>query len=113
MYKKAQKYLLWNLQDALEILNGQKESFKEKSGEPMTFTKFYQFIKKKKEFISQRDILDTSYLCEICDNASLRAKAIRKEKKAIQQPHVISSKNTCAIPAMQIALVIDVENALR
>ena len=81
MYKKAQKYLLWNLQDALEILNGQKESFKEKFGEPMTFTKFYQFIKKKKEFISQRDILDTSCLCEIYDNASLGAKAIRKEKE--------------------------------
>ena len=42
------RYLLRNLRDALEILNGQKDSFKEKFGEPLTFTKFYQFIKKKK-----------------------------------------------------------------
>ena len=31
------RYLLSNLRDALEILNGQKESFKERFGEPLTF----------------------------------------------------------------------------
>ena len=36
-----------------------------------------------------------------------------KKKKAIQQHHMISSKNTRTIPAMQIASVTDVENALR
>ena len=36
-----------------------------------------------------------------------------KKKKAIQQHHMISSKNTRVIPAMQIALVTDVENALQ
>ena len=46
-------YLLLNLRDALEIFDGQKESFKEKFGEPLSFTKFYQFIKKKKQFIFQ------------------------------------------------------------
>ena len=40
------------------------------------------------------------------------AKEIRKEKKAIQHHHMISLKNTRAIPATQIALVTDVENAL-
>ena len=39
-------------------------------------------------------------------------KAIQKEKKAIQQHHMISSRNTRTIPAMQIALVTDVESAL-
>ena len=75
------RYLLWNLRDALEILNDQKVSFKEKFGETLTFRKFYQFIKKKKQFIFQRDIPDTSCLCEICENATLMAKAIPKEKK--------------------------------
>ena len=67
------RYLLWNLRDALEILNGQKGIFKEKFGEPLTFLNFYQFIKKKKQFIFQRDIPDTSCLCEICENATLMA----------------------------------------
>ena len=43
---------------------------------------------------------------------TLMAKEIRKEKKAIQHHHMISLKNTRAIPATQIALVTDVENAL-
>ena len=36
-----------------------------------------------------------------------------KKQKTIQQYHMISSKNTRAIPVMQIELVTDVENALR
>ena len=40
-YYVQKRYLLWNLRDALEILNIQKESFKDKFGEPLTFTKFY------------------------------------------------------------------------
>ena len=90
------RYLLWNLRDASEILNGQKESFKEKFGEPLTFTKFYQFIKKKKQFIFQQDILDTLCLCEICENATLVAKAIRKEKKGHPAtPHDLCDKYSC------------------
>ena len=85
-------YLLWNLRDDFEILNGLKESFKETFGEPLTFTKFYQFIKKKKQFIFQWNIPDTYCLCKIYENATLMAKAIRIEKKAIQQHYVISSK---------------------
>ena len=107
------RYLLWNLRDALEILNGQEESFKVKFGEPLTFTKFYQFIKKKKQFIFQRDIPYTSCLCEICENTTLMAKAIGKEKKAIQQHHMILPKNTPAIPAIQIVLVTNIENSFR
>ena len=105
------RYLLWNLRDALEILNDLKESFKEKFGEPLTFTKFYQFIKKKKQFIFQRDIPDTSCLCKICKNATLMAKAIQKEK-GHPTTHMMSSKNTRAIPPIQIALVTGMENAL-
>ena len=69
------RYLLWNLRNALVIFYGQKESFKENFVEP---------LKKKKQFIFQRGISDTSCLCEICENATLMAKAIRKENKAIQ-----------------------------
>ena len=59
------------LEFTLEISNGQKESFKEKFGKPLIFTKFCQFIKKKKQTNFQRDILDTCCLCEICKNATL------------------------------------------
>lgn len=35
------RYLIWNLRDALQVLNGQKEvSFKKKFGELLTFKKF-------------------------------------------------------------------------
>ena len=96
-----------------EKFKGQKENFKEKINESLTFTKSYQFIKKKNQFIFQRNIPDTSCSWETCENAMLMEIAIRKEKKAIQQHHMISSKNTRAIPAMQTALVTDAENALQ
>ena len=41
----------------MKILNGQKERFKEKFGEPLTFTKFHQFIQKKKHFFSHGTFL--------------------------------------------------------
>ena len=90
------RYLLWNLWDALEILNGQKESFKDKFGEPLTFAKFYRFIKKKKPFLFQRSIPDTFCLCEICENAPSMAKAIRKEiKDHSTTPHDLAEKYLC------------------
>ena len=65
----------------MEILNGQ-ESFKEKFGEPLTFTKFYLSIHQKEKVIYfSTDIPDTFCLCEIRQNATLMAKAVRKEKK--------------------------------
>ena len=70
-------------------------------------------MKKKKQFVFQRDIPDTSCLHEICENATLMAKAIRKEKKAIQQHHMISPKNNRAVLAIKTALVTDVDNAFR
>ena len=70
--------------------------FNEKFGEPSTFTKFYQFVKKKKQFIFQRDITDTSCFCKICDNATLMAKAIQKEKKGHPTaPHDLVEKYSC------------------
>ena len=96
----------------MKICNGQKDRFKEKFGEPLTFAKFYQFIKKKGQFIFPWDIPDRSCPCEIFENATLMVKPAQKEKKAIQQHHMILSKSTRAIPAMKIALIADVENAL-
>lgn len=65
----------------MKILNGQKERFKEKFGEPLTFTKFHQFIQKKKHFFFPRNIPDTSCPCEIFENATWMVKATQKEKK--------------------------------
>ena len=70
-------YLLWSLRDALEIING-AAGFKHEFGELLSFTWFYHFIKGKKQIILQKDIPETSCLCEICENASLMAKAVRK-----------------------------------
>ena len=66
----------------------------------------------KKQFNFQRYIPNTFCLCEIYENVMLMAKGIRKEKKAIQQHHMISSKNSHVTPAMQIILVADKENTL-
>ena len=50
-------------------------------------------MKKKKQFVFQRDIPDTSCLHEICENATLMAKAIRKEKKSHPTtPHDLAEK---------------------
>ena len=75
------RYLLWSLRDALEIING-VAGFKDEFGESLSFSRFYHFIKGKKQIILQKDIPETSCLCEICENASLMAKAARKRKNA-------------------------------
>ena len=51
---------------ALEILNNPNKSLK-------IFKKFYQFIKKIRQFIFELDIPDTSCFCQICENATTMA----------------------------------------
>ena len=75
------RYLLWSKGDALEIINS-VAGFKDEFGESLSSSRFYHFIKDKKQIILQKGILETSCFCEICENASLMAKAGRKRKNA-------------------------------
>ena len=75
------RYLLWSLHDALKIING-VAGFKDEFGESLSFSRLYDFIKGKKQIILQKDIPETSCLCEICENASLMAKAVSKRRNA-------------------------------
>ena len=82
-------YLLWTLRDALGILNNQEDGFNINFEEDLSFTVFYRFMEHKKQFIYQQDIPDTFCLCEICENAALMAKAVRKRKyRDILQTHM-------------------------
>ena len=90
-------YLLWSLSDALETING-VAGFKDEFGESLSFTQFYRFIKGKKQITLQKDIPETSCLCEICENVSLMAKAVRKRKNAHPTTPTISWKDIHVIP---------------
>ena len=96
-YKNSgrKRYLLWNLRDALEILNGQKEF----QGEVWWTTDFH------KDF--------SIYFSTGHSWHAFGESNTERKKKAIQQHHMISTKNTRTIPGLQIALVTDVENALQ
>ena len=105
------KYLLRNLRDVLEILNGPKEIFKEKLG----ITDFHKVLsihqKEKTIYFSTGHSWYILLLRDLWEwNVNDKSNT---EKKAIQQHHMISPKNTRAIPAMKTALAADVENALR
>lgn len=56
------RYLLWSLRDTWEIINGQYECFKELFDGNLSCSKFYNFIKRKKEIIYQQDIPEASCL---------------------------------------------------
>ena len=54
-----------------------KKSYSNEFGEVLSFTCFYNFIKKHKQFVNQRDNPASSCLCEICENACLMGKALK------------------------------------
>ena len=90
------RYLLWTLRDALGILNNQEDGFHVNFEEDLSFGVFYRFMKHKKQFIYQRDIPDTSCLCEVCENASMMAKVVRKQKSGHPtNAHDIVEKYSC------------------
>ena len=48
--------------------------------ENLSFNIFYRFIKRKKQFVYQRDIPDTSCLCKVCENVAMMSEAFLKQK---------------------------------
>jgi len=78
------RYLLWNLRDLLNILNGNEvagstagvETFFGKFEKPLSFSLLYNFVRNHKQFVYNQDIPQGSCLCEVCENACLLAKGI-------------------------------------
>ena len=74
------RYLFWNLRDTLSIFSTGGKSYAIKFGEALSFSCFYNFIKKYRQFVYQRDIPASSYLYEICEKASVMGKALNRLK---------------------------------
>ena len=47
----------------------------------LKFGQLYKFLREHKEFSCDRDIPQTTYLCEICDNIVFKAKALNRNPK--------------------------------
>lgn len=93
---EQKRYLLWTLRDALGIVNNQEDGFYINFQCDLSFAVFYRLIKNKKQFIFKRDIPDTSCLCEICENAEMMAKGLRKVYSShAVNAHDIVEKYSC------------------
>ena len=71
---RQKKYLLWTLNDLLDIANGCSVSSNESNtfvttfNRKLSFRQLYEFIKTKKENIYNKNIPHTTSPCEICEN---------------------------------------------
>lgn len=84
------RYLLWTLRDLLEILNG------EENGHQFSFRQMYKYIKTQKQLVLQKDIPDTSCLCEVCENTCLMAQSLKRFKPGHPtDPHKIMEQYCC------------------
>ena len=101
------RYLLCeNLRDLLNILNGNEvagsiagvKTFVDRFEKPLSFSLLYAFIRNYKQFVYNQNILQGSYLCEVCKNSCLLAKSINKCVKGVNllaNPHEIAEENCC------------------
>lgn len=103
---RQKRYLLWNLRDLLNILNGNEvsgsptgvETFVECFEKPLSFSLLYNFIKSYKQFIYNQNIPQGSCLCEVCENSCLLAKGINRYIKGVKlptNPHDLVEDNCC------------------
>ena len=85
------RYLLWTLRELFEILNS-----KQNDGLQLTFKQMYKYIKSQKQLVLQKDIPDTSCLCEVCENTCLMAKSLKRLKPGHPtDPHKITELYCC------------------
>jgi len=99
------QYLLWTLKETLDIINGSEfvglsrneSSFPEMFDKKLSFAKLYSFFKAHKQYVWNRDIPESSCLCEVCENACLLAKGINKslKLKLPTNPHDLVEKYSC------------------
>ena len=76
------RYLMWTLNDLLNIANGRsriknKSSFEFSFGKKIKFHQSYEYIKSNREYVYNRYIPQSSCLCEICKNVCFVAKDLR------------------------------------
>ena len=102
---EQKRYFLWPLRDILDILNGsgenvvnQSETYTERFAEKLTFSMFYKFIKRRKEYVFHKNIPHYTCLCETCENAVLLAKGLGhacKSQHVPSDPHSIVEFYSC------------------
>ena len=97
---------MWTLNDLLNIANGSsliknESSFEFSFGKEIEFHQLYEYIKRNREYVYNRDILQSSCLCEICENVCFVAKALNKKIKSCSivpmDPHSLAEKYTCEL----------------
>ena len=83
---EQKRYLLWPIRDILEILNGnnlsEESTFVSIFDTELSFLLFYRFLKMHKQYIYNSKIPHNSWLCEICENASLLGKRLDNGSKS-------------------------------
>ena len=82
---ETKKYLLWTLNDLLDILNGcevtgiqTENSFMNESGRKLSFLLLYELIKANKQYIYNKNIPHATCLCEICENTVFFMQGLNK-----------------------------------
>ena len=104
---KTKQYLLWTLNEALDISNGcsatevqsKEDSFVNRSQKKISYRQFYEFIKANNQYVFNKDIPHATCLCKICENAVYFMKALNqhlpKELTLPTNPHDIVEKVWC------------------
>ena len=99
------RYLMWTLNDLLHIANG-SSLIKSESSFEFSFGKkkiklhqLYEYINSNREYVYNRDIPQSSCLCEICEIVCFVVKALNKKIKSCNMvptdPHSLAEKYTC------------------
>ena len=103
---ETRKYLLWTLNDILDILNRcevtgihTKDSCMNEFGRNLSFRQLYELIKANKQYIYNKNISHATCLCEICKNAVFFTqdlnKGLPKELNLPSNSHDIVEKISC------------------
>ena len=96
-------YLLWNLNKLIQIANGSTEddtnTFRQSFNKQLTFRQMYEMIKVHKKYVSNRDIPQSTCLCDICENSVYLVKGINiklpKDMQLPTNPHDLVETFSC------------------
>ena len=103
---ETKKYLLWTLNDLLDILTGcevtviqTEDSFMNEFGRKSSFRQLCELIKANKQYIYNKNIPHATCLCGICKNAVFFIQGLNKslpnELNLPSNPHDIVEKFSC------------------
>ena len=106
---RQKQYLLWTLNDLLDIANGcsatnmeSNDTFVGNFDHKLSFRQLYEFIKQYKKYFFNRDIPHATCLCEICENAVYFMKVLnnwlpKSSEQLPTNPHDIVERFSCDI----------------